>query len=84
MLEQMERLFPGVQTQCEVGASHCWDSDPWAQGAWAEGIHRRPFDGATWPEGRIYLAGDHLSSNVAWMQGAFESGQAAARAVNDA
>jgi monoamine oxidase len=36
------------------------------------------------PEGRIHFAGEHASSLFGWMQGAFESGNRAAREVNDA
>jgi monoamine oxidase len=84
MLGRMEHLFPGVRPQYEGGASHCWDEDPWTRGAWAENRPGGLFRKAAWPEGRICLAGDHLSPHSSWMQGAFESGQAAAHAINDA
>ena len=80
MLDQMDRLFPGVRSQYESGASHCWDTDPWARGAWAESTYWRGLG----PEGRIHLAGDHLSSNSAWLQGAFQSAHRVAHEVNDA
>jgi monoamine oxidase len=35
-------------------------------------------------EGRIYFAGEHTSRWPSWMQGALESGNRAAREVNDA
>jgi monoamine oxidase len=80
MLDEMEYLFPGVRPQYESGASHCWDNDPWTRGAWAA----RSYHNGMPPEGRIHLAGDHLSSHSSWMQGAFESAQRVAREVNDA
>jgi monoamine oxidase len=36
------------------------------------------------PEGRVHFAGEHASSWPGWMQGALESGNRAAREVNDA
>jgi len=34
------------------------------------------------PKGRIHFAGEHASSPPGWMQGALESGNRAAREVN--
>jgi monoamine oxidase len=36
------------------------------------------------PEGRIHFAGEHASVYASWMNGALESGNRAARAVDDA
>ena len=34
------------------------------------------------PDGRVYLAGDHVSAMTAWMQGAFDSAREAATAIH--
>jgi monoamine oxidase len=86
-LEQMEQVHPGIREQFEVGASKCWDEDEWARGAYAWFRPGQmgtlvPFVGSA--EGRVHFAGDHASSLFGWMQGALESGNRAAREVNDA
>jgi monoamine oxidase len=83
MLDHIEKLYPGARDHFETGASKCWSDDEWARGAWAE---------SDWGQlmkviklnGRIHLAGDHLSSQTSWMQGALESGLRVAKEVNDA
>jgi monoamine oxidase len=85
-LEQMEKMFPQIREQFEVGASVCWDEEEWSRGAWAwlkpeqtETI--LPYISS--PEGRIHFAGDHTSPWSSWMQGALQSGNRAATEVND-
>lgn len=83
MLDHIEKLYPGIRDHFECGATKCWGDDEWSRGAWAE---------SDWgelvklvkPQGRIHLAGDHLSSQTSWMQGALESGLRVAKEVNDA
>lgn len=87
VLEHLEKLFPGMQKQFETAVSVCWDKEEWSRGGWG---WLKPGDGESiWPhlatpEGRIHFAGDHTSGWSSWMQGAFESGNRAAREVNDA
>jgi monoamine oxidase len=82
-----ERLQLRAREHFEVGASKCWDEDEWARGAYA---WYRPGQMSTLlphvarAEGRIHFAGEHASSLFGWMQGALESGNRAAREVNDA
>ena len=83
MLDHIERLYPGVRDHFEVGATKCWGDDEWARGAWAESDWGQLMK-VVKPEGRIHLAGDHLSSQSSWMQGALESGLRVAKEVNDA
>ena len=86
-LALVEKVLPRVRGEFEVGATKCWDEDEWARGAYA---WYRPGQMATLlphvarPEGRIHFAGEHASSLFGWMQGAFESGNRAAREINDA
>ncbi len=94
LLTQMERVYPGLaesfirdtsNSALKAHATKFWDDDPWALGAYicfkpGQMIALMP-DIAS-PEGRIYFAGDHTSSNPGWMQGAFESGIRAASQID--
>ncbi|HYY98138.1 MAG TPA: FAD-dependent oxidoreductase [Pyrinomonadaceae bacterium] len=86
-LALVERVLPRVRGEFEVGASKCWDEDEWARGAYAwyrPGQMESLLPHVARPEGRIHFAGEHASSLFGWMQGALESGNRAAREVNDA
>jgi monoamine oxidase len=84
---EIDRLFPGTVAALEGGTSHAWGTDPWSRGAYplfAPGqvgamptVLRRP-------DGRLFFAGDHASAWPGWMQGALESGNHAARAIDAA
>ena len=86
--EAVGRVHPELPHQLEGGVSKCWDDDPWARGAWAMW---RPGDMARLqphiarPEGRVHFAGEHTSPwPPGWMQSALESGERAAKEINDA
>ncbi|HKG13056.1 MAG TPA: FAD-dependent oxidoreductase [Pyrinomonadaceae bacterium] len=86
-LALMEKVHPRVRREFEVGATKCWDADEWARGAYAwyrPGQMASLLPHVARPEGRIHFAGEHASSTFGWMQGAFESGNRAAREINDA
>lgn len=84
-VENLQKVFPGVSA--EKAASVAWDADPLVKGAFA--WFKRDQMAALLPhiarrEGRIFFAGEHTSPWFGWMQGALESGNRAAREVNDA
>jgi monoamine oxidase len=86
-LALMEKVHPRIRREFEVGATKCWDEDEWARGAYAwykPGQMSSLLPHVARPEGRIHFAGEHASSLFGWMQGALESGNRAAREVNDA
>ena len=86
-LTEMEKVFPGIRDQYEVGASYCWDHDEWARGGYAwfkPGQVTSLTPHLASPEGRVHFAGDHTSAWPGWMQGALESGLRAATEVNSA
>jgi monoamine oxidase len=86
-LALVEKVHPRVRREFEVGATKCWDEDEWARGAYAwykPGQMASLLPHVARPEGRIHFAGEHASSLFGWMQGALESGNRAAREVNDA
>ena len=83
----VEKVHPRIRENFEVGVSKCWDEDEWARGAYTwfkpgQMTSLLPHVGR--PEGRVHFAGEHASSLPGWMQGALESGNRAAREVNDA
>jgi monoamine oxidase len=61
----------------------CWGEDEWAGCAWTHPAPRQLVDVIA-AEGRIHFAGEHASSYASWMNGALESGNRAAKAVDDA
>ncbi|MGH9863311.1 MAG: flavin monoamine oxidase family protein [Candidatus Acidiferrales bacterium] len=87
VLEQMEKVHHGVSQYFEGGTSKAWDEDPWARGAYAT---FKPGQMTSWlaliarPEARVHFAGEHTSVLSATMEGALESGNRAAREVNEA
>ena len=86
-LEDVAKIHPGIREVYEVGASHAWYDDPYANGAFAlfepEQQTQLQAD-IVKPEGRIHFAGEHCSLYHAWIQGALESGIRAAREINEA
>ncbi len=79
-LEQGGRIHPQYKTEFETGFSVAWHRVKWTYGSWSNTnpTARRKL---AEPQGRVYLAGDHLNMN-AWMQGAFESARQTATAVH--
>ena len=87
-LEAVIKVHPELPRHFEGGTSKCWDEDPWARGAWATsrpGDMRSLEPHVARAEGRIHFAGEHTSPwTGAWMQSALESGERAAREINEA
>jgi monoamine oxidase len=86
-LTDVERIHPGIREVYEVGASHAWYDDRFANGAFALFAPEQQTQlqaAITQPEGRIHFAGEHCSLHHAWIQGALESGIRAARAIHEA
>lgn len=78
-----EQAVPGARAAFERGAVKCWGEDPWAGCAWTHpaGLQLVAINA---PEGRIHFAGEHASVYASWMNGALESGNRSARAVDEA
>ena len=87
-MQQAQLVFPKVDKHADGVVSISWDEEPYSRGAYAfvrPGDGRSLFPHLATPEGRIHFAGEHTST---WflhgsMQGALESGQRAARAIQD-
>jgi monoamine oxidase len=85
-LEDVSKIHPRIREVYEVGASHAWYDDRWANGAFALFAPEQQTQlqaAITAPEGRIHFAGEHCSLYHAWIQGALESGIRAARAIHE-
>lgn len=72
-IDKLSTFFPELRSNFVKSYSKCWSEDPWVLGAWAHVGGRRQ-QAAREPEGRIHFAGEHLSDNSSWMQGALASG----------
>jgi monoamine oxidase len=86
VVDGAKMIYPAISENFEGGASKCWDEDEWSRGAYA--WFRPGQMGTLLPhiarsEGRIHFAGEHASASPGWMQGALESGNRAAREIND-
>ncbi|HMG34131.1 MAG TPA: flavin monoamine oxidase family protein [Blastocatellia bacterium] len=87
VLDQMEKVYPGIKENFEGGASKCWDEDEWARGA--SSWYRPGQMSELWPhiaraEGRVHFAGDHTSAFIRWQNGALQSGNRVAAEINAA
>jgi monoamine oxidase len=87
-LDAVSHVHPDLPAQFEGGFSKSWSDDPWSRGAFAllQPGHALSLEPHTWrPEGRIHFAGEHTSPWLGgWMHSALESGERAAREINQA
>ncbi len=79
-LEQGGRIHPQYAAEFETGFSVAWHKVRWNKGSWSSTPAATKAK-LKEPQGRVYLAGDHLDLN-AWMQGAFESARHVATAIH--
>jgi monoamine oxidase len=86
-VEHLEKLHPGIKHVVEGGVSFSWHEDPYIGGGYA---WWKPAQLTGWlpeiarPEGRIHFAGEHTSVLARTQEGALESGNRAAREINEA
>ncbi|HWM92238.1 MAG TPA: FAD-dependent oxidoreductase [Thermoanaerobaculia bacterium] len=86
-VRELDKVHPGFRSHAEGGTSYAWHLDPWAGGGYA---WWKPGQMTAWvpelarPEGRVHFAGEHTSWLGRTMEGALESGNRAAREVQEA
>ena len=84
-LKHGEKVHPQYRDEFENAFSVAWHKVKYSLGGWAT-WSRRGREGAylvlNEPDGRIYLAGEHLSYLTGWMAGAFESAWAQLAALH--
>jgi monoamine oxidase len=71
-LEQGARIHPQYATEFETAFSVSWPRVPWSRGSWrAEtAAALKALAPLQQPDGRVYFAGDYMTSMSSWMQGA--------------
>jgi monoamine oxidase len=79
-LEQGSKIHPQYRAEFDNAFSVAWHRVKWSYGSWSNlaAANRRVL---LEPEGRLYVAGDHMNMN-AWMQGAFESARQVATQIH--
>jgi len=73
-IAKLAKLFPELRSNVVRGVSKCWSEDPWVRGAWSHADRGIVAVGRL-RESRVFFAGEHLSNNQSWMQGALQSGR---------
>jgi monoamine oxidase len=71
-----EKIFPEYRQNAENSFSIAWHRVPFNMGGWAqwsEESRAKYYPTLTEPDGRIYLAGEHLSYLTGWQEGGIES-----------
>ncbi len=87
VLDHWEAFLPGAVESAISGTSHSWQRDPWSRAAWASPTAQQDQQltaELARPEGPLHFAGEHISSNRGWINGALESGLRAAEEINRA
>jgi len=86
-IKDVAKIHPQIVREVEGGASHVWQNDPWAGGAFAlfePGQETALHEDIVSSHGRVHFAGEHASLQHAWIEGALESGIRAAQAIDQA
>lgn len=77
--QELGRVHPQVVAEPSLYQTEirwAWDQQPLYAGAYAffmPGEHTRFYEALVEPDGRVLLAGEHVSHTHSWIQGAFES-----------
>jgi len=86
LLNELEKVHPGVRTHYEGAVTKSWVDDPLSGGGFSwygPGEVSRWLSIVTRSHGRIHFAGEHTSAVNATMEGALASGVRAAHEVNE-
>ena len=73
-INKIKGFYPGIEKEVEKKycTTKCWDEDEWAKGAYhmfEPGQMMTLIPHITYPEGRVFFAGDHTSGRPGWMEG---------------
>ena len=69
-------IHPEIPIAQESAVTVAWQNQPWSLGPWAaytDSIRRNEYPTLTRPDGRVYLAGEHVSYITAWQEGSIRS-----------
>lgn len=84
-LEYGAKVHPQYMAEFDTGASVAWHRVPWTlgcAGAWTEELRAQHYDDMCALDGRIMLAGEHVSRIPAWQEGAVLSALDAIRRLH--
>ena len=84
-LEYGAKVHPQYMTEFDTGASVAWHRVPWTlgcAGSWTEELRAEHYDNMCALDGRIMLAGEHISRIPAWQEGAVLSALDAIRRLH--
>ncbi len=85
-LREGAKIHPQYPKEFETGFSVAWHKTPYNLGAWSSynGNDRTThYPVLNRPDGRIYMAGEHISYLTGWMAGALESARLACTAIHE-
>ena len=71
-----QKIFPEYAQSCDAAFSIAWHRVPFNMGGWAQWTEEgraKYYPTLTEPDGRLYLAGEHLSYLTGWQEGGIES-----------
>jgi monoamine oxidase len=83
-LDDADRVHPGAKEHFVIGATKCWDEDPFERGAYAyfkPGQMTEFGHALAGVEGRVHFAGDHTSFRPGFMHGAVSSAKRVVREI---
>lgn len=85
-LDNGRQIHPQYDAEYETGFAVGWHRVPWTLGcaaSWVGTTRQDHYDTLLQPDGRVYLAGEHLSYLGAWMEGAILSALDVIEAVHE-
>jgi monoamine oxidase len=83
-LEQGGRVHPQYATEFETAFSVSWPRVPWNRGSWRSESPKAldALAALQKPDGRVHFAGDYMTNQSSWMNGALESARRVATALH--
>lgn len=87
LLKRWEMILPQVNDYHGKMTSYSWANDPWSRSGWAypsKEQEKTLFDEIGRTEEKVHFAGEHISTEKGWMQGALESGLRSAQEIHRA
>jgi monoamine oxidase len=85
VLAEGQKIHPQYQAEFDCGFTCAWTKVPYSLGAWTgydEDGARTHLTRFREPDGRIYLAGEHVSDMTGWMAGAIQSARDVAEKIH--
>ncbi|WP_245583078.1 flavin monoamine oxidase family protein [Paenibacillus daejeonensis] len=85
-LKQGAKIHPQYHREFETSFSIAWQKTAYNMGGWASyssADRKDYYPTLNKPDGRIYLAGEHMSYLTGWMAGAFESARLTVKAIQE-